>query len=448
MKQPLICLTALLFTPSIALAQTPVEAPAILAGHAVQPAKTFVSASQDAPVSLRSSGKFTGAQRVDQFASVMGKSGGRPTGIALPFNGQPLQGHSGVKHMADGTFWVLTDNGAGTKANFPDFMLHLSHYDIDFKSGKFHKKQTVFLRDPDKKVPFHITNEATATRYLTGADFDPESFQIIGNTLWIGDEFGPYLIQADLTGKVLAVFESKLGNQPLISPDHHSMRTPATPKDSVSFNVKRSKGYEGMAAHGQYLYPMLEGVVWNAQAADYESKNGRPYLNILQFDTEKQAWTGKVWYYPLESSKHSIGDFNMIDAQRALVIERDDGEGVPEYACKAGEDKSRCFDKLPEFKRVYLIKFNDTHAGGLVQKLGYIDLLKIQDPQGIAKKPLSGQAFSFPFFTIENVDKVDDAHIVVGNDNNLPFSSSRQPNVADDNEMILLRVPELLQLGR
>lgn len=52
MKQPLICLAALLLTPGIALAQTPVAAPAILAGHAVQPAKTFVSAPQDAPASL------------------------------------------------------------------------------------------------------------------------------------------------------------------------------------------------------------------------------------------------------------------------------------------------------------------------------------------------------------------------------------------------------------
>ncbi|VTR45748.1 Uncharacterised protein [Serratia fonticola] len=32
-----------------------------------------------------------------------------------------------------------------------------------------------------------------------------------------------------------------------------------------------------------------------------------------------------------------------------------------------------------------------------------------------------------------------------GNDNNFPFSSSREPNVADDNEFILLDVKALLQ---
>ena len=52
---------------------------------------------------------------------------------------------------------------------------------------------------------------------------------------------------------------------------------------------------------------------------------------------------------------------------------------------------------------------------------------------------------SFPFFTIENVELVDATHIVVGNDNNLPFSSSRDPNKADDNELILLEVGEFLK---
>ena len=39
---------------------------------------------------------------------------------------------------------------------------------------------------------------------------------------------------------------------------------------------------------------------------------------------------------------------------------------------------------------------------------------------------------------------VDTTHIVVGNDNNLPFSSSREPNKADDNELILLEVGDFL----
>ena len=63
----------------------------------------------------------------------------------------------------------------------------------------------------------------------------------------------------------------------------------------------------------------------------------------------------------------------------------------------------------------------------------------------MARKPLTNGVLQFPFFTIENVDVVDSEHIVVGNDNNFPFSSSREPNKQDDNELILLKTPELLQ---
>jgi hypothetical protein len=76
---------------------------------------------------------------------------------------------------------------------------------------------------------------------------------------------------------------------------------------------------------------------------------------------------------------------------------------------------------------------------------GYIDLMNMQDPNKLARKPLVNGALSFPFFTIENVDVVDATHIVVGNDNNLPFSSSRDPNKADDNELVLLEVGEFLK---
>ena len=62
-----------------------------------------------------------------------------------------------------------------------------------------------------------------------------------------------------------------------------------------------------------------------------------------------------------------------------------------------------------------------------------------------ARKPLNDGVLTFPFFTIENVDRVDDTHIIVGNDNNLPFSSSREPNKADDDEFVLLEVGGFLK---
>ena len=62
----------------------------------------MVPAPRNAPPDLQVSGKFTTPRRVEAIGTVMGQSGGRDTGIALPFNGQPVQGHSGIKRMADG----------------------------------------------------------------------------------------------------------------------------------------------------------------------------------------------------------------------------------------------------------------------------------------------------------------------------------------------------------
>jgi hypothetical protein len=135
----------------------------------------------------------------------------------------------------------------------------------------------------------------------------------------------------------------------------------------------------------------------------------------------------------------------MIDATTGLIIERDNGEGTADKACPDAKAAPGCFHDLAKFKRVVKIEMTDANAGGPVRKIAYIDLMKIKDPAKKARKPLTGDVLAFPFFTIENVDIVDARHIIVGNDNNLPFSSSREPNKADDNELILLEVGEFLK---
>lgn len=146
-----------------------------------------------------------------------------------------------------------------------------------------------------------------------------------------------------------------------------------------------------------------------------------------------------------EQNGNAIGDFNMIDPSAGLIIERDNGEGTPEKACPQGTRGENCFPDVAKFKRVYKIELTDANVGKPVRKIGYIDLLKIRDPDKKAKKPLNDGVYTFPFFTIENVDRVDETHIIVGNDNNLPFSSSRDPNKADDDEFMLLDVADFLK---
>jgi len=347
--------------------------------------------------------------------------------------------------MKDGTFWVLTDNGYGSKANSPDAMLMFHQVRVDWKSGGVTLLRTVFLHDPDRKVPFAIVNEGTTKRYLTGADFDPESMQFVGDSVWFGDELGPYLVRTDRNGKVLAVYETLLDGRVLRSPDHYTVTTPAVP-GAFTTPVRRSRGYEGMAASkdGRFLYPLLEGPLWIEAEKRWEGKDGREFLRILEFDVAKGEWTGRSWKYLLEANGNNIGDFNMIDADTGLIIERDNGEGTADEACN-GPPRPDCQNVPAKFKRVYKVSLADADAEGFVKKIGFIDLMDIDDPKGVAKRGGKGGKFTFPFVTIEDVDVVDADHIVVANDNNLPYSSGRKVGVQDDNEFILLRVPELLR---
>src|SRR3954468_7566081 len=148
----LASVATIILTASTALAQSEGEFPAKLAGHVVMPAATFIDPPADAPADLKTSGKYTTGKRVDALGTVMGKSYERPTGVSLPFKGQPLQGHSGIKSMGNGDFWVVTDNGMGSRYNSPASMLYLNRYKIDWTSGKVDRQQTVFLHDPDRKV--------------------------------------------------------------------------------------------------------------------------------------------------------------------------------------------------------------------------------------------------------------------------------------------------------
>lgn len=423
--------------------------PATLAGHAVVPALTLIPPPADAPRDAWISGKFTGPVRNDTPMSVMGDTGTlhgqRATGIPLPFIGQPFQGMSGLamNRAEDGSIYVLTDNGFGSRLNSPDALLFFHRIVPDFATGTVERRETVFLRDPHRVVPFRIAHEGTESRYLTGADFDPESIQRIGDEIWIGDEFGPYLIRAGLDGVVTGVFPTLADGVELRSPDHP--RLTATAQAGVDWQVPRSGGFEGMA-----LQPGT-GLLWAMLEKPILTGSGEPegqFLRVMAFDPVKAEWTGQSFNFRLAEGATAIGDFNFIDETRALVIERDNGEGDPSLQCP-GAPGPDCFPLPAAVKRIVLIDTASRDAEGFVRRIGHVDLMDVADPEGHARlstdaaRDLTGR-FTFPFFTIEDVMRLDETHVLVANDNNLPFSSGRRLDAAADNEFILLSVPELL----
>ena len=426
------------------------EFPAKLVSQAVLPANTIIPAPDDAPDFLKSAGKFTTAdrKRAEGIGTVPGKDGVRPTGLSMPFNGQAMQGFSGIKVMEDGTFWSLSDNGFGSKLNSSDAMLMLHHLKFDWDAGKVNAVETVFLSDPDKKAPFPIVMEGSDKRYLTGADFDVESIQPVADGFWVGEEFGPYILKFSRDGKLTDVIATKAGETDVKSPDNPTLTLPGNPTQKLpAFNLKRSGGFEGMALSkdGTKLYGLLEGPLYTADGQVEKTEDGATGLRIIELDVASKAWTGRTWLYPLAEGGEAIGDFNMLDDSTALVIERDNGAGTADKACAdPKKPEVNCFAVPAKVKRIYKIEFNDANVGKAARKIGYIDLMKIADPDNKARQGSENGIYTMPFVTIENVDRVDASHIIVGNDNNLPFSAGRALDKADDNEFVILDVKDLL----
>jgi hypothetical protein len=375
----LVSTLALLAAPSSAH-QRDVTVPT-LTGFASLPALTFVPGSEP-------SGAALGTTPVN--------------GVTAPWPDQPVQGFSGVLRNGDGTYDVLSDNGYGTKANSADFLLRIQHIGPVVATGKVDVLGGINLTDPDGLVPFALTRP---DRVLTGADFDVESIvRAEDKSLWIGDEFGPWLLHFDRAGRLLAA--------PIPLP---GVFAPENPNGTA--NLPSSKGFEGMAASpdGRYLYPLLEGAVAGDTPGD---------LRMNEFDRLAGSYTGRKFIYRLDSPANAIGDATAVDANRFLIIERDGGQG-----------------DAAKLKRIYLADRRDRDHDGVMDKTLVVDLLNIANPHAVGG---FGPVFRFPFVTIEDVALLDAQTLVVLNDNNFPGSAGRTPNVPDNNEFITVRLPQSL----
>lgn len=435
-----------------AAAQTEVNA--TLAGHAALPAATLVAAPADAGPLHATAGKFANNERqrnerlgsTPAFTFVGDPKLPRASGGALPVAGQSVQGFSGLVALSRTEFLALSDNGFGNKLNSADALLMVHRLKADWGSGAVTRESTTFLRDPERRVPFLIVNENTRERYLTGADFDPESIQVVGDEWWIGDEFGPYVLRVSAgSGIVQGVVETVVGGKPLRGPGHYLQgRLPNTPGETP-FEVRRSGGFEpmGKSPDGRFLYPMFEWPLWDAAAKDFEKSGGRTYTRILELDVASRTYTARQWKYRFEEAGHVAADFQLLDATTGLVIERDDATEGAEPACP-GEARTDCFTRPAKFKRIYKIDLAAADAEGFVRKVAFIDLTKIDNPRRLARLGPNEARFVLPHLGPEGLAVVDARHIVVVNDNNYPYSSGRRLGQPDDSELTLLDIGPLV----
>ena len=334
----------------------------------------------------------------------------RATGLGVPqFPSQPVQGISSVSAAGGDDWWALSDNGFGTKANSPDYLLRIYRVTIrwgtDARAGSVTPQSFVQLADPDRKLPFPIVRELTKERWLTGADLDPESLvRAADGTFWIGDEFGPFLLHFGADGKLL---QPPFEIPGMRSPDHpHAMPPDAGERSTAT--VRRSRGFEGLAYFGEELYAVIEaGTGSDAEAA-----------LIYAFDLQTRRFNNQPWRLPLAGPDYAVTEFVSLAtldaacAARFVAIERDAGHG-----------------SAAKIKRVHEVHL----AGSALVSSVVADLLDIANPQHLGGHP---ERFAFPFITTEAVWPVSRTELVLANDNNFPAGNGRPGADRDATEFI------------
>ena len=357
----------------------------------------------------------------DTFAS--GPPSGRflsPAGRGAGFASQPVQGFSSIRPERGRPGWwlVLCDNGYGSRANSADFLLRIYAVKPDWRTaagggGGVDVGRMIQLSDPDWFVPFRLVREDTPERWLTGGDFDTESFvEAPDGTFWIGDEFGPYLLHVDASGRLLAPPFDANG---LRSPEHASVPVPDAGAASAA-TVKRSRGFEGLAidVDGSRLIALLEsGPLGDAPDT----------TRLLEFDLAAQRFTGRSWTHRVSAPGANVTELVAYAPARYLAIERDNAAG-----------------REARVKRVLALRLAE--PGTAAEAVLVAELLDIADPLNLSGL---GPLFTFPFITPEAVWPDDARTLVLVNDNNFPGGGGRGPAGSKDaSEFIRLTLPQPL----
>lgn len=376
-------------------------------------------------------------------------------GVVPPFAlGQPIPGWSGLLANPDGTYTALPDNGYGSKANSSDYIIGVYNTSVELKTtgdgtnipGSIENLAFIPFNDAqgllrngrgiDLVITADLVNYRSGSgfgldsgapvdpsivngRLLTGYDFDVESIaRAADGTLWIGEEFGPYLLHFDASGTLI--------DEPVPHPFLKSPSNPLVITQPGTETQGSSRGFESIALNATrdklYAIPEAAPVVDALRAVPGDER----VVEMFEFDPASRAYTGVSYKYQKDGNAVGnaivIGDITNVGGNKYVLIERDN-----------------FFGPAAVVKRLYLIDLDVTNQAGILEKLLLVDLLDVFDPEDIGGE-LEGvsepEQFSFPFNSIESVVPLGESSLGVAIDNNYPGDAGRRAGIPDDIELI------------
>jgi hypothetical protein len=200
-------------------------------------------------------------------------------------------------HARTGTFWGVTDRGAG--GGSIDFAprVHAFTVDIDGNTAavsNFSLNQTIVFRQADGSVYSGLTPDRLpgGSTQLANA-LDPEGIVRLPNGQFlVSDEYGPSVYLFSRTGKFLRAFTQPENVIPKIdgTPDY------AAARPILNSGRQDNRGYEGLtvSGDGKTAWAILQDplVTEGAQNDGRRSRN----LRIVEFDVESGESTAQYIY--------------------------------------------------------------------------------------------------------------------------------------------------------
>jgi hypothetical protein len=426
-------------------------------------AATLISGSALADVPHRLSGWASQSSTLRTPGPVSGRFVGPANGVVPPFSdGQPIPGWSGLLVNDDLTFTALPDNGYGSKANSSDYIIGVYTTSVDFKTtadgtsapGSIDNLAFIPFNDAlgllrngagiDLAITADLVNYRSGAgfgvdsgtpvdpaivgaRLLTGYDFDVESIaRAADGSLWVGEEFGPYLLHFDANGTLI--------DEPA---EHPFLTSPSNPLVIVQPGTATqgsSRGYESLSFNAArdklYALPEAAPLVDALRAVPGDER----VVEMFEFDPALRSYTGVTHAYQKDGEAIGnavvIGDLTNVGGNKYVLIERDN-----------------FFGAAAVIKRLYLVDFDVKDDAGILRKLLLVDLLNISDPDDIGGE-LEGVSeanrFTFPFNSIESVVLLGESTLGVAIDNNYPGDAGRRAGVPDDIEFIRIEFEQPL----
>ncbi len=233
-------------------------------------------------------------------------------------------GISGIDYDADkDCYWAISDRGPNDGA--VDWICRAHR--LELKLGRERQAatakllQTIILKDPQGRT---FSGSSAAFQFVSAiaGRLDPEGIRVYKNSLFISDEYGPYLKRFSLDGKQQV--ELKV-------PDSYKIETPhqveAEEKAANQSGRQPNRGMEGLActSDGRLFGLMQSPLIQDSQRLEDGSLDG---LNcrLVAYDSTNSPIAEYV--YRLDGQKNKLNEILSIDDDRFLVIERDGGRGA------------------------------------------------------------------------------------------------------------------------